>query len=61
MRGVRGTVPLPGVCYDCLTGRRDALFELTDAVLCTDGPVKTLVDLALAPSTGAGTVPRTAR
>lgn len=25
------------------------MFELTDAVLCTDGPVKTLVDLALAP------------
>ncbi|GGV04679.1 hypothetical protein HS99_0018435 [Kitasatospora aureofaciens] len=34
---------------DCLTGRRDALFEPADAVLCTDGPVKTLVDLALAP------------
>lgn len=26
-----------------------ALFELTDAVLCTDGPVRSLVDLALAP------------
>lgn len=39
-----------GVFYDCLTGRRDAaLFELTDALLCTVGPVKTLVDLALAP------------
>jgi hypothetical protein len=35
--------------YDCLTARGDALFELTDALLCTDGPVKTLVDLALAP------------
>ncbi|WP_405889445.1 transposase [Streptomyces sp. NBC_01136] len=35
--------------YDCLTGRADALFELTDALLCTDGPVKTLVGLALAP------------
>jgi hypothetical protein len=34
--------------YDCLSGRRDALFELTDALLCTDGPVKTLVDPALA-------------
>nr|WP_231978081.1 hypothetical protein [Streptomyces sp. TLI_053] len=40
---------------------RDALFELTDAVLCTDGLVKTLVDLALAPSTGADTEPCTAR
>ncbi len=49
MRSVRGTVTLPGVFYDRLTGRCDALFELTDAVLCTDGPVKTLVDLALAP------------
>jgi hypothetical protein len=27
-----------GVFYDCLTGRRDALFEPTDALLCTDGP-----------------------
>ncbi|QTA37016.1 transposase [Streptomyces sp. CA-256286] len=35
--------------HDCLTGRADALFELTDAVLCTDGPVRTLVGLALAP------------
>ena len=35
--------------YDCLTARKDALFELADAVLCTDGPVKTLVGLSLAP------------
>ncbi|MFE1500683.1 transposase, partial [Streptomyces albidoflavus] len=35
--------------YDCRTARADALFELTDAVLCTDGPVRSLVDLALAP------------
>jgi DDE superfamily endonuclease len=35
--------------YDCLSSRADELFELTDALLCTDGPVKTLVDLALAP------------
>lgn len=35
--------------YQCLTVRADALFELTDAVLCTEGPVKTLVDLSLAP------------
>ncbi len=33
--------------YDCLNGRRDALFELADAPLCTKGPVRTLVDLAL--------------
>ncbi|WP_426567319.1 NF041680 family putative transposase [Streptomyces canus] len=35
--------------YACLTVRGDALFELCDALLCTDGPVRTLVDLALAP------------
>ncbi len=35
--------------YACLTVRGDALFELRDALLCTDGPVRTLVDLALAP------------
>lgn len=35
--------------YDCLTARADALFELADAVLCTEGSVKTLVELALAP------------
>jgi hypothetical protein len=35
--------------YGCLTARADALFELADAVLCTDGPVKTLVGLSLAP------------
>lgn len=35
--------------YACLTARGDAWFELCDALLCTDGPVRTLVDLALAP------------
>ncbi|WP_283215142.1 NF041680 family putative transposase [Pseudofrankia sp. DC12] len=35
--------------YDCLTARADALFELTDAVLCTEGPVRSLVGLSLAP------------
>ena len=30
-----------GNVYDCLTSWRDALFELTGALLCTDGPVKT--------------------
>ncbi len=33
--------------YQCLTGRADALFELTDALLCADGPVTSLVDLTL--------------
>ncbi|MGP3968305.1 NF041680 family putative transposase [Streptomyces sp. 6N223] len=43
-----------GDFYDCLNGRGDALFELTDALLCTDGPVRTLVDLALAPENRRG-------
>jgi hypothetical protein len=34
--------------YECLYKRADALFELTDAMLCADGPVKTLVELSLA-------------
>lgn len=34
--------------YRCLTARADALFELTDAVLCADGPVTSLVELSLA-------------
>lgn len=33
--------------YDCLYARADVLFELTDAILCKDGPVQTLVDLSL--------------
>src|SRR5690242_15795724 len=33
--------------YACLTARADALFELTDAVLCADGPVTSLVALTL--------------
>jgi hypothetical protein len=34
--------------YTSLTARGDALFELTDAVLCADGPVTSLVELTLA-------------
>jgi hypothetical protein len=41
--------------YDALTARRDELFELADAVLCTDGAVKTLVELVLAPEHQRGT------
>jgi hypothetical protein len=33
--------------YRCLSARSDALFELTDAVLCADGPVTSLVGLSL--------------
>lgn len=34
--------------YDCLQRRADALFELCDSVLCSDGPVGSLVGLSLA-------------
>ena len=33
----------------CLTARADELSELADAVLCADGPVRTLAGLSLAP------------
>ena len=35
--------------YRCLTARADELFELADAVLCADGPVRVLAGLSLAP------------
>ena len=38
-----------GDVYRCLTARADSLFELADGVLGTDGPVRTLVGLSLAP------------
>lgn len=34
--------------YGCLYAREDALFELADSLLCSVGPVKTLVELSLA-------------
>jgi hypothetical protein len=34
--------------HQCLAARADTLFELTEAVLCTDGPVTSLVELSLA-------------
>ncbi|MFJ5781317.1 transposase, partial [Streptomyces hydrogenans] len=36
-----------GEFYACLTARSDALFELADAVLCNDGPVRSLPELSL--------------
>jgi hypothetical protein len=35
--------------YHCLTSRADALFELGDAALCSDGPVTSLAELSLTP------------
>jgi hypothetical protein len=34
--------------HQCLTARGDELFELADAVLCADGPVRALAGLSLA-------------
>ena len=34
--------------HACLTARADELSELADAVLCADGPVRTLAGLSLA-------------
>ncbi len=36
-----------GEFYSSLTARSDALFELADAVLCGDGPVRSLAELSL--------------
>jgi DDE superfamily endonuclease len=33
--------------YECLSARADAFFELTDALLCADGPTRTPVELSL--------------
>jgi hypothetical protein len=50
-----GVEPITGLCrfrdgfYSCLGARADAQFELTEALLCADGPVRCLVDLSLAP------------
>jgi hypothetical protein len=35
--------------HACLTARGNELFELADAVLCAEGPVRTLAGLSLAP------------
>src|SRR5437764_9328806 len=35
--------------YACLTARADELCELADAVLCADGPVRSLAALSLVP------------
>ena len=35
--------------HACLTARRDEIFELADAVLCADGPVRDLASLSLVP------------
>ena len=47
-----GVEPITGLCrfrdefYSCLGARADAQFELTEALLCADGPVRSLVSVA---------------
>jgi hypothetical protein len=36
-----------GAFYSCLTARSDALFKLADAVLCGDGPARSLAELSV--------------
>jgi len=43
--------------YGCLIMRVDALFELSDALLCMDMPVKSLADLTLLPEHRRGPGP----
>jgi hypothetical protein len=53
-RSLRVLARFRGELYGCLTGRADELFELADAVLCADGPVRVLAGLSLAPGHGRG-------
>ena len=46
--GVLGLAGFRREFYRCLTARADALFEVTDALLCGDTPVRSLVELSLA-------------
>src|SRR3954454_22122526 len=48
LRGFRGEL------YGCLGRRADELFELTDALLCADGPVSSLVGVCLVPEDRRG-------
>lgn len=47
-------VTFRGEFYDCLARRGDVLFELTHAVRCTEGLVRSLVSLSLAPERRVG-------
>src|SRR3954453_23900571 len=43
--GLQSLQEFRGELYRCLGRRRDELFELTDALLCAEGPVSSLVGL----------------
>src|SRR4051794_41917447 len=48
-RAVRELDRFRGEFFGCLGRRADELFELTDALLCAEGAVRSLVGLCLAP------------
>jgi DDE superfamily endonuclease len=48
-RARRALARFRGEFYRCLTARADEQFDLADAVLCADGPVRDLAGLSLAP------------
>src|SRR4051812_8660121 len=48
-RAVRELDRFRGEFFGCLGRRADELFELLDALLCAEGPVRSLVGLCLAP------------
>src|SRR3954462_12589857 len=50
-----------GQLYGCLGRRADELFELTDALLCAEGSVRSLVGLCLVPEHRRGPGPSTTR
>jgi DDE superfamily endonuclease len=55
MGGDLGRWPISvGAGMECLTVRADALFELSDALLCAQGPVTSLVELSLVPEHRSG-------
>jgi DDE superfamily endonuclease len=47
--GLGGLAGFRDGLFRCLTARADALMDLTDAVLCADGPVRSLAELSLVP------------
>jgi DDE superfamily endonuclease len=53
-RAVERLAGFRGELYRCLTGRGDELFDLVDAVLCGDGPVRVLAGLSLVPGHARG-------
>jgi hypothetical protein len=56
-----GLAAFRGRVYRCPGRRRDELFELTDALLRAEGPVRSPGGCVWCPSIVVGTAPRTTR